>query len=127
MIVRTSLNNAHSRNVVVFADDTDILVLLLSHWSASEHNTIYFCTVDRKVRKYWNIGQLSCGFMDRNLLFAHAWSGSDTTSAIFNKGKLKILQLLKVPRMKQLIQKFGQPTATQDDIGYAGCQIFIEM
>ena len=78
--------------VDVVAKDTDILILLIHHWDNSK-NAFYFNTEKRqksiKVNKWWNIECFKEGsasdWMDV-ILFAHAWGGCDTTSAIYCKG-----------------------------------------
>ena len=62
-----------------------------------------------------------------HILFAHAWSGCDTTSATCRKGKTKIVQLLKSLDVQKLAEKFGNFASEQSQIGHAGCEIFKNM
>ena len=102
--------------VLVSSDDTDILVLLIHHWNVAM-GTVYFCTErketmiqgeeneelglkkkdkmkKRPVQMWWEIGNL----IEKEkldgvpILLTHAWSGCDTTSAVHQKGKIKVLQ-----------------------------------
>ena len=91
LIVQTSLENAMFEEVTVSAEDTDVLILLMSHWIGTLHD-IFFSTELRekpaKVVKSWKTPELvaSCGYTE-HLLFAHAWSRWDPTSAIHRQGK----------------------------------------
>ena len=42
-----------------------------------------------------NVVQIIDPFIKENNLFAHAWSGCDTTSSTFGHGKLTIIKYLK--------------------------------
>ena len=61
------------------------------------------------------------------LLFAHAWGGCDTTSAIFKQGKIKILtSLLNDDLVQSKATIFGNLQCPQGDIGKDGNEIFIK-
>ena len=78
----------------VFAEDTDIAVLLLYHWSSSLFDIVL--TSDRK--KSWSIKECSSILSDdmrSSLLFLHAVSGCDTTSAVFGVGNISTFKLFK--------------------------------
>ena len=91
-IVQRSIECAIHMSVVVHGDDTDILVLLIYQWKENLES-IHFCTERRatasasRVLKYCSIKALPETIHDKRLLlFAHAWSGCDTTSASQQKG-----------------------------------------
>ena len=60
------------------------------------------------------------------LLFAHAWTGCDTSSAIQKQGKLKILQLLKSSQVQEGGSCFGDVFAAPDVVGKSGIEIFLK-
>ena len=79
-------------DIVVVASDTDILMLLMFHWK--EEMNIYMLaeTPNKKDvdREFWNIENLvkeAGEVVKSHILFIHAWSGCDTTSAICGQGK----------------------------------------
>ena len=92
LVVEKALSLASTECITVVADDTDIFVLLMYHWN-STLNEIYFAT-KKKVKKNSVPVQYSIKHLVNNhphtthLLFAHAWGGCDTTSAVHNQGKL---------------------------------------
>ena len=61
------------------------------------------------------------------LLFAHAWTGYDTTSLIQKQGKLKILQLLKSFQVQESGSCFGYVFVAPDVVGKSGIEIFLKM
>lgn len=93
LITEKAIEYAADVPVVVCADDTDILVLLLYHWQ--KHLKSLYCRSERgaetkkaKQLVYWNIGELVHTMPDRKyILFAHAWCGRDTTSALYQRGE----------------------------------------
>ena len=58
LIVKEAVDYARENKVVVFADDTDILILLMHHWNPYMRD-IYFSTEklegSRRVQRQWNI------------------------------------------------------------------------
>ena len=63
----------------------------------------------------------------KNILFIHAWSGSDSTSAIFNKGKTALMkQIAKgVREMFDICSFLDKIDATPEEIGKAGVKLFL--
>ena len=77
-------------DIVVVAGDTDILVLLMFHWK--EGMNIYMLAetpnkkgVDLKFWKIENLVKEAEEIVTSQILFIHAWSGCDTTSAIYGQ------------------------------------------
>lgn len=96
LIVNTAinLNQEIDKTVAVVGNDTDLLVLLVAltpdtdniyfyKMAASKrsNNTLYSTVENKRFKEY--------------ILFAHAFAGCDTTSAIFGKGKKAIIKLLE--------------------------------
>ena len=92
-----------NRPVTIFADDTDILCLLLHHsYILTDHGDIYFKNITRKndveVRSCYRIQDIidaSENVHVEYILFCHAFTGCDTISAIHMFGKTSILAKLK--------------------------------
>ena len=95
-IVSVAINEAStfSSPVLVVADDTDVAVMLLYHWK-QEYNDIYF--FQQRTNQVWSIMKSNSEFKDikGHLLFIHAFSGCDTTSSMFGKGKSNIVKILR--------------------------------
>ena len=76
--------------VTVVADDTDIVVMLVHHWQENM-SEVYF--LQERWSKAWSVKHASSRneIIKEHLLFLHSWSGCDTTSAVFGKGKSKLV------------------------------------
>lgn len=123
LITTVALRRAtDTEQVVVVAQDTDILVLLTSR-STTENIWMLRPQSGSKRASMFNI------FKQREihqeckdaLLFCHAVSGCDTTSSIFRKGKVKSLSLLKKEeQLRHTVSVFNDSDATKDQIAVAG-------
>lgn len=96
-IVSTALEVANDSQVgivVVVADDTDIAMMLMYHWKEEMGDIVFY---QERQFKGWSIKETSLrlGESREHVLFAHAWSGCDTVSAPFGKGKPSFWELLK--------------------------------
>ena len=97
-IVKRALEMAEEVDTVLIGDDTDLLVLLLYH--DEPRKNMFFAPEPKKNAKsrVWDIKQVKSdlgSFICKHILFAHAISGSDTTSRLFGLGKGTILKKLK--------------------------------
>lgn len=119
LVVKEALKIAESsEKVVVMADDTDILVLLIHH--AKPDTNIFMKTK----RHLISINQCKKGLgeeMCQCLPFVHAMSGCDTTSAMFGIGKVKHFKLLLRSRvLREAVSIFGDPSASRENISKIG-------
>ena len=78
-------------SVITMAKDTDILVVLMSHWREGMGDMVFGTYIKEKKKLlktfFWRISELiQSTIQQETLLFAHAWSGCDATSAIYRKG-----------------------------------------
>ena len=130
LTVKTAIDAAHSKKVCVVSDDTDILVLLMYHWHSTMKDISFSTTKTvnkKKIPMKYSIRSLVNDHeLTKYLLFAHAWTGCDTTSAIHKQGKTKILQHLKNKQQQSAISCFGDVFATEETIGKAGVNLFIK-
>ena len=77
--------------VTVSAQYTDILIILLHYWSPNFKN-VYFETEKKEIsvniKKRWRVDKfISKQDSVHLLIFVHAWTGSNSTSAIHRKVK----------------------------------------
>ena len=100
-IIKTALAADKDSPVNVFADDTDVLLLLIHHMtnSSTEIYNIYIINVKKEQRREsYNVTDILNALENhviKYLLFPHAFTGCDTTSAIHNFGKTSIFKKLK--------------------------------
>ena len=124
MIIKCALRFAIRRNEVnVVADDTDVLILLIYHWKPSMAD-IYFHSEAKKSQKkglvVFKISDLSSNIgqvITANILFLHAWSGCDTTSATYGHGKTSLLKKIKnSEELQQISSSMCDPDATAEQL-----------
>ena len=116
--------------VVVVADNTDILVMLL-HFSDFGDGDLFMlrearCSGPRKIIQINEISSKVDNAVRENILPIHASGGCDTTSASFGKGKLSALKLVqKSEEASELMTTLAEETATKQEIAVAGCRLFV--
>ena len=132
-IVAVALHCASSGSVTVFADDTDILCLLLYHTS-EPLSDIFFWSEGEKVKtidKCINIKSLhgKIGYnMCQQILVLHALGGCDTTSAIFGHGKGTLfMRLGRNDRLRNHVETLQNAAATHTEVRQAGLQLLIAL
>jgi len=110
LIVRSSIEIANSAEcVIMVGEDTDLLVLLTA-LSPSSCTNIYFLKPGKG--KLDNLCYSAENFkyskhVKDNILFLHAFSGRDTTSAFFRKGKIQFVKLLdKTKELQDIVSIF---------------------
>ena len=99
LIVKTAIEEVHTKATTVICEDTDVLCMLLYHCpDTSRFRLVMRPNQSKTLKKQWDVQQLRDKIGHEicdGLLFAHAFSGCDTTSRIFGIGKLKIMKLLE--------------------------------
>lgn len=124
LIVSTALQKARNGLcAIVVGQDTDLLILLTA--LATIEDNVWFMRPSKgnKDSTYFDIHKqkLLLGDMCNVLLFLHAATGCDTTSAIFRKGKRQAATLLqRNTELRTLVKIFNDPTSTKKDIAVAG-------
>jgi cellobiose-specific phosphotransferase system component IIA len=116
--------------VVVYAEDTDILALLLYHWQPSMSPV--FLKSDGKAKtpgKCIDIGILQNRIgLDacRQILVLHAFGGCDTTSAIFMHGKGKLfMQVSQNKQMSEFVRVMQHPNSAKVQVCRAGVALMV--
>lgn len=104
-------------------DGTDLLVLLVS---LSKSSTKILFIKPGKVHnpnKIYDIRKLTSnlGHLRQHLLFLHAVTGCDTTSALYGKGKRKSFDILKKSQdICDTVSVFDNGEASKDEVAKAG-------
>ena len=127
LIVSVALQLARDGcKTTVHAKDTDLIVLLLYHWDITMKDIHFRST---KSKTAWNIRECMENIpmeLHPHLLFMHAFTGCDTTSSIFDKGKQKIVKLMaKSLELQQCSLIFSGDNASQEEVGNAGVRAFV--
>lgn len=130
-IVKEALMVAKESAVTIFSDDTDILCLLVHHVATDPllHN-ILLTNMTRKKgkpREYYSISDVlekPENVLHDVILFAHAFTGCDTTSAVHMLGKTTILKKIHDSPALKLIALQYYKEHTPPEIGAATVQFF---
>ena len=135
LIVQTALEYAKLRQpVIVVANDTDILVLLVYHVHAERENVgDVFMQSEVSSRKLQpkkmliairDVVKALGSDVAESLLVVHAISGCDATSSLFGHGKKSLFRkLTTTPNLRQFLDVISSLHATQDDVISAGLSI----
>lgn len=135
LIVQTALQK-YSRNgpaVLVVAEDIDILVLITGLTPPDQK--IYFLKVEKghKSQRIFSSKSLDARpFIRDNILFLHAVTGTDTTSAFFRKGKKLVVENLDTlvgrnTGLKTAIENFKDPHLSQESVFSNGLLVLLSI
>lgn len=129
-IVCTALKLSNQKNVTVVSTDTDVCVMLIARTPTSSSINVLHPGTSTHPGKLYNISDLqeTLGVMKDHILLVHAFTGCDTTSAIYGKGKKKFFKLLHDnPDMQSEAQKFLALSSPKDSIIAAGEKLMTKL
>ena len=124
LIIKSALElEKSSQCVVVVGEDIDLLIIMAV---STNSETIFFLKPGKGKAEdsiyCAEIRNVSQHIRD-NILFLHAFSGCDTTSALFRQGKKKFVNILNNP----VVKIFNCENACPDDIDKAGQKVLIAL
>ena len=61
----------------------------------------------------------------KNILFTHAWSSCNTTSAVFNKSKTVLVKLIGDHEVLDICSTFDKTEATPEEVGKTRVKLFV--
>lgn len=131
-IVMTALSKrAVADRVVIVGEDVDLLVLL--NGLGAEETNVYLQKNTKGEAGCCHFSTTSYNHQDSQrspgmVLFTHAFSGCDTTSALFGQGKTKITTLLsKSEPLAEQVEVFLRPDSTPQAVREAGIKCFVAL
>ena len=127
IFAQTAVQSAATKNTVLMADDTD-LVILLCYYAEPDGFDLFmqFSTrgTTKKNRLLWDIKvtQSELGaYICNNILFIHAIFGCDTTSRLYGLGKgLSLKRFTSSALFRDKAEQFCKKDSTFDDVIGAG-------
>ncbi|GBP42650.1 hypothetical protein EVAR_87201_1 [Eumeta japonica] len=128
MIITTACDIAKetSKRVVVVGTDVDLAVLLIA--LTPEERTIDMLKPKILKQPEQVISSRGNIMFKKFILFAHAFSGCDTVSSVFQKGKGRLLQLLEDDlEAQKLAEIFYKKDSLLKDIEKAGEKIMLKL
>ena len=137
IIVKAALllnDEAKEQDITVLSDDTDVLCLLVHHCSDKENKefeNIHLMDMrkgqkaERSRFRVVDVANANHELTSRYILFTHSFTGCDTTSAIFNYGKTKILEKSKLSaEVRFEADKFYRKDVDPETIGNSSIRLF---
>lgn len=111
--------------VAVVSDDTDVMVLLIHY--AKQNLLMIRPGKNSKPNRISNIAilQQKLGPLKEVILSMHAFSGCDTTSGLFNRGKINLVNTVKRKNLFGLLKEFYNPNTTKDRLRTLASNFFI--
>ena len=118
IVSKAIVGACHSDCVIVVGEDIDLLVILTALAPDSDRlflmkpgkgksETVFYSPAHFKMSKH----------VKDNILFLHAFSGCDSTSAIFRQGKMKFVKLLdKDAEVQKAVEVFKNRNATAEEV-----------
>jgi hypothetical protein len=94
LIINTALDMAHNHdNVIIIGEDIDLLIILIGLCNSPN---VYFLKPGKgniSLKIYSPMSAVD-RTVAKHILFLHAMRGCNTTSALYNQGKVKFLKIL---------------------------------
>jgi len=102
---------------------------MLYHWTSTLSPIFFF---QERGKKLWNIGSCQEDIQDirEHLLFIHAWTGCNSTSAINGKGKptfVNALLLRKSETLRVISETISDYWATHEEVTMSSVEAFQEI
>ncbi|GBM48840.1 hypothetical protein AVEN_21622-1 [Araneus ventricosus] len=113
-------------SVVVIGEDIDLLVILIG---ICTFGNVYFLKLGKRriAEKIFSPHTSLEKTIADNILFVHAMSGCDTTSALFNYDKMKFVQTLENNSHLKVIEIFKNPDITPEAVVDAGNRFLVAL
>jgi len=111
LVLHAKIASQHHENVIIWSPDTDVAVIGISHCSSIPAQ-VFFATGSGKNQRLVCLSEIADQLGDeksRNLPALHAFSGCDTTSSFYGKGKKSIaITALSDQNHLKALSGFGQ-------------------
>ncbi|KAG5880066.1 hypothetical protein JTB14_034697 [Gonioctena quinquepunctata] len=127
VIVNEALSSAEGTETVV-GEYIDLLVILTG---PCQRENVFFLKPEKgnvSPITYSPVHALQNKFIEEHIMFLHAMSGCDTTSAPYKPGKLKFVKTLtKNPNLADVVGVFKNPEVTPESIAAAGERFLVNV
>ena len=126
LIAQTAVQSAATKNTVLVADDTDLVILLCYYADPDDFDLFMQCltrgTTKKNRIRYIKVTQSGLGAdICNSILFIHAILGCDTTSRLYGLGKgLSLKRFTSNALSRDKAEQFCKKDATVDDVIEAG-------
>lgn len=129
LIINTAIGISDNyESVYVVGEDVDLLVILSQ--IAKQKKNIYLLKPSRGniEQKIYSVDSFKYPEIQHLICFIHAFTGCDTTSALYKQGKSKLMRLLKnSSTLRSHAEVFNENYASQDELSEAGGKIVLAL
>lgn len=130
LIVSTAIDLAEQGGTVfIVGEDIDLLVLLTAQEQPESYGNIFLLKPGKGQQDSVMYSPSNCKLSEeakKNLLFLHAFSGCDSTSAFFRQGKIKFIKTFeKNTSLQKTVAAYMDPNATPDQVAEAGAKFIV--
>lgn len=127
LIIETAIEESYKNTTVVIGEDMDLLIILIARTPIDKEIFLLKPGKGKVEQKIYSSRSFDQHKNIRDLiLFLHAFSGCDTTSALFHKGKTASLKLIKKRLdLQSAVKIFNQTDISHDLISSNGIKFFL--
>lgn len=127
LIIETAIEESYKNTTVVIGEDVDLLVILTARTPIDIEIFLLKPGKGKVEQKIYSSRSFDQHKNIRDhILFLHAFSGCDTTSALFHKGKTASLKLIKKRLdLQSAVKIFNQTDISHDLISSNGIKFFL--
>ena len=127
----TAIDLSTNNNVVIVGTDVDLLILLIQLSKEDNQLYLYKQGAGKCPDKVFSIRNIRdhLSEVSSSLLFLHAMTGCDTTSALYRQGKKKAFNLLQKNEKlrRDMVNVFNDPTSSPDSVSSAGQRFLLAL
>ena len=129
LIVETAIEQFNSTHtIIVVGEDVDLLVLLTARTPTEK--TIFFLKPGKAQHQseiYTSKSLSSFAKCQNHILFLHAITGCDTTSAFYKRGKRTVFKMFEKQDLVECAEVFQNCNSTQHEIIISGVRFLFSM
>ena len=135
LIATTAVERSFSRSIVVIGKDTDLLILLMHHYTdQDEQHSLYFASSGEKnlnSKKVYDIAYMKDrlpSVIVEYILPIHAFFGCDTVSRVYSigKGAESLKKILGSEKMQTCLREFNKKDADNASIAKYGEELLTQ-
>lgn len=125
MVVATAIEKSRDSAAVVIGEDIDLAVLLIARTLSDQDIILVKPNRGKVPTTLYSTQELQAKGLN-SILFLHAFTGCDTTSAAFRKSKIGLCKLyLKSREIQEAAKVFYHPSSTPEQIQEQGFKCFL--
>lgn len=130
LIFKTAIEKSEENaNVAIIGEDVDLMVLLMALTPPERQILIIKPSHGNVERKVYSSNDLQSEGLTNSILFLHAFSGGDTTSASYRKAKIKSVNLFRKhpAELQGIADVFNSPSSSHEAVAEAGNRMFLKL